>query len=411
MTLDAAWTRSLPEGWRVDELGKLLAEAPKYGIGAPAVAYEDDLPTYIRITDITDDGRYTSADRVSVEYPRSGAHYLQTGDIVLARTGASVGKSYLYRPADGPLVFAGFLIRARPEPTRLHPAFAAAWMTTAPYWDWVQQTSMRSGQPGINATEYAGMPIPVPPLAEQFRIVKVLADTDSEIEALADLIEKRRSMRIGVAQALLSGSRRLAGFTGPRRSVLLGDVAVFSKGKGITKESLVDDGVPCVRYGELYTHHRDRVRAFYSFIPPDVAKRSQRLQSGDLLFAASGETAEEIGICAVYLGESEAYAGGDIIIAKARGEDPLYMAYLMNSHQVVAQKTRLGQGDAVVHISARNIGKVELHLPPPDEQRAVASAITDMDRQLELLEVRMTKLRAMKGGMVQELMTGRTRLS
>ena len=80
---------------------------------------------------------------------------------MLARTGASVGKSYRYREEDGRLVYAGFLIRVRPDPQRLLSHFLAAYLSTwSQYWDWVRLTSARSGQPGINATEYASIPLP-----------------------------------------------------------------------------------------------------------------------------------------------------------------------------------------------------------------------------------------------------------
>jgi type I restriction enzyme S subunit len=143
----------IPEEWDVASLGDCLVAHPSYGINAPAVPYSDELPVYIRITDISEDGRFTPDKRVSVRSEQSGSYYLSEGDIVFARTGASVGKSYRYNPKDGPLVFAGFLIRIRPDARKLLSAFAAAYATTDGYWRWVRLMSMRSGQPGINGNE------------------------------------------------------------------------------------------------------------------------------------------------------------------------------------------------------------------------------------------------------------------
>jgi len=149
---------------------------------------------------------------------------------------------------------------------------------------------------------------------------------------------------------------------------------------------------------------------FYSFIPRHVAKHSQRLRKGDLLFAGSGETAEEIGKCVAFLNDEDAYAGGDIVIFAPSGQDSMYLGYLMNHSSISFQKARMGQGDAVVHISAKNLAQLELRLPRPKEQTAIATVLSDMDAELAVLEARRDKTRALKQGMMQELLTGRIRL-
>ena len=190
----------------------------------------------------------------------------------------------------------------------------------------------------------------------------------------------------------------------------LGDVGVFTKGSGVKKDEVVVEGLPCIRYGEIYTHHNDHVRAFNSFITAATAKQSQRLAKGDLLFAASGETTEEIGKCVAFLWDQEAYAGGDIVILRPSGQSSEYLGYLLNHASVSAQKARMGQGDAVVHIGARSLARVELHLPPLPEQTAIAEVLADMDAELTSLDQRRDKTRALKQGMMQELLTGKTRL-
>jgi type I restriction enzyme S subunit len=196
--------------WQKRRLGDLLAGQPEYGINAPAVPYDLRHPAYIRITDISEDGRFKPDCRMSVKHPRSDYYRLQFGDIVLARTGASTGKSYLYREHDGPLVFAGFLIRVHPNETELSALFLSYYLQTDTYWTWVQTNSMRSGQPGINGQQYASMPIFVPPTKrEQDAIARILADMDAEIEALEARIEKARRIKQGMMQKLLTGKVRL----------------------------------------------------------------------------------------------------------------------------------------------------------------------------------------------------------
>ncbi|NHH82492.1 restriction endonuclease subunit S [Burkholderia gladioli] len=195
--------------WEVKRLGDCLLSNPDYGINAPAAAYSDNLPVYIRITDIDDDGRFNPSPIVSVDSPYSGNYILQDGDVVFARTGASVGKSYRYRVQDGPLVFAGFLIRVRPNPKLLMPDFLAGSVTTKGYWNWVRLMSMRSGQPGINGNEYATLPLLLPPIEEQTAIAEVLSDMDAELAALEARRDKTRLLKQGMMQELLTGKTRL----------------------------------------------------------------------------------------------------------------------------------------------------------------------------------------------------------
>jgi type I restriction enzyme S subunit len=401
----------LPSDWDVRTLGSCLMSQPRYGINAPAVAFSDDLPAYLRITDISPEGRFVPDPPVSVADRRSLAYLLSDGDLVFARTGASVGKSYLYEPADGVLSFAGYLIRVQPNPKCLLPAFLASYLRTARYWDWVRLMSVRSGQPGINALEYAQLPIPVPSVDEQRAIANVLADFTESEQALVCAIDKKRKLRTALVQELMTGNLRLPGFDDDWSPTSLGHLGAFSKGTGVRKDEVTAEGLPCVRYGEIYTHHTDLVRTFNSFISRSVAAGSHRLSKGDLLFAGSGETAEEIGKCVVYLGDGEAYAGSDIVILSPIRGDPLFLAYLLNQNQAVRQKTRLGQGDAVVHISARALAQIEVSLPSVDEQRAISAMISDIDEEIIALATQSTKTADLKTAVAQELLSGRTRLA
>jgi type I restriction enzyme S subunit len=195
--------------WEFKRLGDCLISRPDYGINAPAVPFSDRLPSYIRITDISEHSRFSPEPRVSVRASNADQYYLSDGDLVFARTGASVGKSYLYDARDGQLVFAGFLIRVRPNPEILVSAFLAAHANTKTYWNWVRLMSMRSGQPGINGIEYAQLPILLPSVPEQTAIAAVLSDMDAEIAALERRLAKTCALKQGMMQELLTGKTRL----------------------------------------------------------------------------------------------------------------------------------------------------------------------------------------------------------
>jgi type I restriction enzyme, S subunit len=195
--------------WKPCQLRDCLLTNPDYGINAPGVPSSGELPVYLRITDIDDDGRFIANNRVAVNHPQSMGYILNENEIVFARTGASVGKTYLYDPADGVIVFAGFLIRAKIDRSKLCPKFFAAFTKTGRYWNWVRIMSMRSGQPGINGNEYASLDLNLPPLPEQTAIAAILSDMDAEIAALEAKLNKTRQLKQGMMQELLTGKIRL----------------------------------------------------------------------------------------------------------------------------------------------------------------------------------------------------------
>lgn len=198
------------EGWVELSLGECLIRNPEYGINAPATAYLDTLPTYLRITDISENGKFLSENKVSVNHPLSEHFYLKKGDLVFARTGASVGKTYLYDENDGKLVFAGFLIRVAVNPEKLNPILLKNLTETKKYWDWVKLMSMRSGQPGINGNEYKQFPFYLPStMEEQNRIATILDDMDTEIVSLGNKLDKAKQIKQGMMQQLLTGRIRL----------------------------------------------------------------------------------------------------------------------------------------------------------------------------------------------------------
>ena len=253
--------------------------------------------------------------------------------------------------------------------------------------------------------------IELPPITEQNAIAEALSDVDGLLNALDALIAKKQAIKQAVMQQLLTGKTRLPGFSGAWETKRLGEIGTFAKGRGIKRDDVSAEGLPCIRYGELYTRYQDYILKVASRIPFNIAATALPIKTGDLLFAGSGETAEEIGRCAAYLGEEQAYAGGDVIVLTPSGHNPIYLGHLMNSSIVSAQKARLGQGDAVVHIYINNLAQVQIELPSITEQNAIASALSDMDAEIAALEQRRDKTRAIKQGMMQQLLTGRVRLS
>ncbi len=152
-----------------------------YGIGAPAVERSDDLYTYLRITDICDDGTLNMDDLKSVDDEKASQYLLRPNDIVFARTGASTGRNYFYDGTDGEFVYAGFLIKFSIDPDKVNPRFVKYYCMSDAYKGWIRSFNTGSTRGNINAQTLGGMPIPLPPRTQQDGIVEILSSLDRKI--------------------------------------------------------------------------------------------------------------------------------------------------------------------------------------------------------------------------------------
>lgn len=268
-----------------------------------------------------------------------------------------------------------------------------------------------SGQPLITGTQLKALAIPMPELHEQRIIAAALSDTDTLISGLDQLIAKKRDIKQATLQQLLTGQQRLPGFSGEWEMKRLGDIGVFLKGSGVRRDQSLSGDLPCIRYGEIYTTHNDYIREFKSYISVAVSKEAARIECGDIMFAGSGETKEDIGKCVSLIDDIEAYAGGDIVILRPKNVDSLFLGYALNTPKIRHQKASRGQGDAVVHISANALATIEVLMPNQAEQTAIANILSDMDGELATLETQRNKISQLKQGAMQQLLSGKIRLS
>ncbi|WP_248621809.1 restriction endonuclease subunit S [Prevotella intermedia] len=170
-------------------------------MNAAAKSYDGE-NKYIRITDIDESSStYDDKDIVSPDGTLSDNYLVKERDILLARTGASTGKTYLYRKSDGKLYYAGFLIRA--NVTTHNPYFVFSQLHTHRYWRWVSIMSARSGQPGINSQEYSSFPVFTTSIQEENKIAKLLSLLDDRISTQNKIIDKLQSLIKGISNRLL----------------------------------------------------------------------------------------------------------------------------------------------------------------------------------------------------------------
>lgn len=171
--------------WKEYKLGDLTIDGKgSYGIAASAVDFDANKYTYLRITDINDDGTIDKNGLKSVDDIKASNYLLKPNDIVFARTGASVGRSYFYDSKDGKFVYAGFLIKYSIDPNKVNPKILKYYTHSQPYYDWVQSVDNGATRGNINAQTYALMPILLPDRYKQDKIVSILSSLDDKIDLL-----------------------------------------------------------------------------------------------------------------------------------------------------------------------------------------------------------------------------------
>lgn len=399
-------------------LNEVLANPPMYGLNAAACDYSNVASKYIRITDITDDGKYSPTDNAYV-LSDDERYLLCDNDIVLARTGASVGKAYLYNKNDGKLIFAGFLIKVSIDPQKADSRYIFECFHTKRYWEWVRSESARSGQPGINGQQYAGFELQLPTLPEQRSIAAALSDADAYIAALEKLLAKKRAVKQGAMQELLTGNRRLPGFSGEWITCLLPEVLI--KGEGIKigpfgsqlkKEYLVSDGAYRV-YGQENVYENDFSFGYrYLTLDRFLSLQSCEIKTGDFLISTMGT----IGKCAIVPTNICTGIMDSHLIRLRIDTVKLLSEYLLqlfssNFDFLENQTKKLSVGGIMDGLSTKIVCALEIMYPEhKEEQAAIVEVLSDMDAEIDALMAKLNKAKHIKQGMMSELLTGRIRL-
>ncbi len=249
--------------WKEYKLGDLTIDGKgHYGIAAPAVEYDSSKYTYLRITDINDDGTLNKCGLKSVSDAKAKDFLLRPNDIVFARTGASVGRSYFYDGKDGELVYAGFLIMFRLDPEKVCPYIIKAYTHSQEYYDWIRAVDNGATRGNINAQTFASMPIVLPPLDEQKRIAGVLSSLDDKI----DLLHRENATLEALAETLF----RHYFIENPNpewKEGKLGELINIGSGKALKHSGFVNEGLYPVlgangkigRTNEYLVNETDRV--------------------------------------------------------------------------------------------------------------------------------------------------------
>ncbi|MBC6478394.1 MAG: restriction endonuclease subunit S [Hormoscilla sp. GM7CHS1pb] len=274
--------------------------------------------------------------------------------------------------------------------------------------DYMLSIATLTAVPYLNKDNCNSIPIPIPPLPEQRAIAQTLSDVDGLIAALDQAIAKKRNIKTATMQELLTGKKRLPGFGGEWETKRLGDIANFYKGVGLSKAELMPEGTNrCIHYGELFTIYGEKISQVIS--GTSSKRRFVYSQENDVLMPTSDVTPNGLATASC-ITKSDVILGSDILVIRTSKNiiDGEFLAYSVKKNR--NQIMQLVSGTTVFHLYGRDMANFVFNVPEVKEQGAIASILSDMDAEIAALEKRRAKTQAMKQGMMQELLTGKTRL-
>lgn len=403
----------IPEDWEVKRLGEIFTF--KNGVNAGKDSYGEGV-RFVNTMDVLNNAYLignTLRGRVAINEKTKIEFLVSFGDVLFNRTSETreeVGCSTVYLDNEE-AVFGGFVIRAHDRDANiLHPKFKQYCFQPSYVRNQISALGNGAIRYNLGQEDLSKVNLLIPTKAEQESIVSLISLWDTAISKQTQLIEKLTLRKRGLMQQLLTGMKRLKGFEGEWKEVKLGEIGTFFKGNGVPKNKIIGVGHKCLTYGDLYTKYDFVISNVKSFIDDETALISTEIKYGDICFAGSGETKEDIGKCAVFIDDQIGYAGGDIIVFRANDFNPITLSYILNSEHVIKQKSNMGQGHSVVHIYPYQLEKLTFTMPTRQEQNAIASVLIQADKEIELANKKLSQLQAQKRGLMQVLLTGKKRV-
>lgn len=383
----------IPEDWEDIEVGHIanLIQTGPFGsqlhqsdyitVGIPVVMPKDLVDG--RISD-------TSIARVSKEnVERLKRHKIKEGDFLFARRG-DVGRCALTSKKEVGWLCGTGCFRVSIDKKKCDINYLYYQLQRKETVEWIVSKAIGSTMLNLNTSILSQIPFIQPEsIAEQSRIAEALSDIDDLISTTKKLIEKKRNIKEGAMQDLLSGKRRLSGFKEKWQNTTVSKITgKISRGQTLTSDEFSFGNVPVMAGGKQYAGYHN------------VANQKGRT----ITISGSGASAGF-----VYLHNTPIFATDCSVISESKDYSLDFMFYILSAKQEDLYK--LQTGGAQPHVYPRDIENIELFIPKDiKEQRAIAGVLSDIDSDISSLESRLVKYQSLKQGMMQQLLTGKIRL-
>ncbi len=396
----------IPEDWSVAELGHVTQ---KIGSGITPTGgsqvYKQQGRPFLRSQNVGW-GRLILDDIVFIDeatHQTFPASEIKEGDVFLNITGASIGRSAI---ADARVVGGNVnqhVCIIRPESTALDPRFLCYYLNSQPGQRKIDSFQAGGNRQGLNYGQIGTFPIPLPKVAEQRLIASALSDADGLVAGLEAVVAKKRAIKQGALQALLTppgqpGHRRLPGFSGGWGVKRLGEVLRFQVGFPFSSAYFNNEGT-----GIRLVKNRDLKADDQPIHYSGTYDKNFLVSNGDVLIGMDGDFLPCLWSKGTALLNQRV---GRVVVSESLDKSFIYY-YLIDPLKAIEAVT---SSTTVKHLSHGDVEGIELPLPHKDEQTEIATVLTDMDAELRALEGQLAKLRGVKQGLIGVLLTGRKRL-
>ena len=418
------------QNWQYSKvrLKDILLTKPQYGAAESGITRSDPRsPRYIRITDIDEYGLISHNDLGATANTIDDQYILHENDLLIARSGATVGKAYIHKDCPYICFFAGYLIRFIINPKKVLPNYIFAFTQTNTYKEWVNAIQRPSGQPNINAEEYQSLEIPLPPIEIQNEIVSIIQTAylkkqkkESEAQQLLESIDAYLLNELGVSLPEYHINLKDRMFIINRKSLENRWDPYYSQNyfreafaklesskypivnlKTIAK--LITSGITPKSGGDAYTEDREIGVPFVRsgnisiegeldfgdllYLKPEIHEklmRSSQLQKNDILIAIVGATIGQVGI---YPYDGEANINQAIALVRLKdGNNVQFIKELIKSSIGQLSLNRLKRPVARANINLEEISTIKVVLPPLDKQEEIANHISELRQQAKSLQ-------------------------
>ena len=405
--------KGFTDPWEQRKLGE-LSSSFEYGLNAAAKEYDGE-NKYIRITDINDESReFKQEDITSPDTDLSSAenYKLSEGDILFARTGASVGKSYIYKASDGLVYYAGFLIRARIKP-EYNSEFVFQNTLTGNYEKFIKVTSMRSGQPGVNAQEYSQYQIMMPSKPEQDKISDCLRNLDN----LITLHQRKYNKLLNVKKSMLekmfpkNGSNipeiRFKGFTDPWEQRKLSEIATMHARIGwqnLRTSEFLDNGDYMLITG---TDFMDGAVNFDTchYVERERYEQDKHIQirNGSILITKDGTLGKVAYIQGLTMPATLNAGVFNVEIRDEKEVDNRYLFQYLKAPFLMDYVDKKATGGTIKHLNQNILVDFPVVLPQKDEQAKIGEYFLGIDNLITLHQRELEKLQNIKKSMLEKM--------
>lgn len=373
------------------------SEPLKYGANAAAQFDNPEWPRFVRITDITDDGRLKDETFRSLPPQEAEPYLLEDGDLLLARSG-SIGRSFIYRPEWGKVCHAGYLIRARLSES-FDPKYVFWALNTSTYWAWVESIAIRSTIQNVSAEKYADFAVPTPKFEDQKRIAAFLDEKTAQIDGLIAkkqallerLAEKRKAI---ITQAVTKGLNPAAVMKDSGINWLgqipahwevqrLSFVSQIIDCKHRTPE-YIDDGIPLVSTTEISPYminYRTKRQVSHDELAI-MSEGGRQPRVGDIIYSRNAS----VGSAALVRDDRTICLGQDLCLVRPSTIQPEFLEHFLNSTACLVQLGSYLVGTTFKRVNVDVIKKYALPLPPPEEQMAIAEKVSVAMARAEAIE-------------------------